>query len=248
VLVAVVLNARPWLDALSGSAPDSPPGTGRRTWVPAVTGAVVPVGAAYLAALGISGLRPLGRHSEWMLMLFAPWLFVGVAPLSIEFFMSLRDEGSLDTENALQPPIMISVVSLLIMAVLCRGQSERWRRQVAAGAPAGPAFFSTLVLPTLPLAGLLAVVTMLFNAQNLLWPLLVSSSPENETTVLTFVRVLGRLGRADFSVASATPLLVIVLGVAGLVAVQVLTLDRMVAATGRSDEPTPIVGVDRATR
>ncbi len=236
VLVAVVLNARPWLDALSGSAPADPPGTQGRTWSSAATGAVVSVGVAYLAALGISGLRPLGRHSEWLLLPFAPWLFVGVAPLSIEFFLSLRDQGGLDTEAALDPPILASIVSLMILAILCRGQSQRWQHQVAAGAPAGDTFLRTVVLSTLPLAGLLVLVTVLINAQDLLWPLLVAMSPENGTTPLTLFRTHGTLARADFSVASATPLLAVVLGAAALIAVQALHLDRMVAATGKSDE------------
>jgi hypothetical protein len=224
------------LAAWSGSAPESPPGTQRRTWLPATTGAVLSVGVAYLAALGISGLRPLGRHSEWLLLPFAPWLFVGVAPLSIEFFKSLREQGGLDTEAALRPPILASIVSLIVLAILCRGQSQRWRYQVATGAAAGPAFVRTVALPTLPLAGLLVVVTIPGNAQDLLWPLLVAASPDNGTTALTLLRTHGNLAGAEFSVASATPLLMVVLGVAALAAIQALHLDRMVAATGKSDE------------
>jgi ABC-type sugar transport system permease subunit len=239
VLVAVVLNALPWFDALSGSTPDLPSGAQRRAWSPAFSGAVISVAVAYLAALGVSGLRPLGRHSEWLLMPFAPWLFVGVAPLAIEFFTSAREDGDINTSSALQPPILVSILSLMILAVLCRGQSERWRQQVAAGAPAGAAFFRTVVGPTLPLVGLLFVVAMFLNAQDLLWPLLVSTSPEHGTTALTMVLSQNVLGGQDFSVAAATPLLAVVLGAVALVVIQVFHLDRMVAATGRVDsQPT----------
>jgi ABC-type sugar transport system permease subunit len=240
VLTAVVLNALPWLDALSGTdLPEGASGTAGRTWGPAITGAVASVGVAYLAALGISGLRPLGRHSEWLLMAFAPWLFVGVAPLSIQFFKSVHEDGDLDTRGALTPPILISVVALVIIAVLCRGQSEQWQRQVAAGAPAGSAFFVTVVLPTLPLAGLLFVVGIFFNAQDLLWPVLVAASPENDTAVLALFRLSSAgFGRSDFSVASATPLLAVVLGALAVIAVQVPHLDRMVATTGASRRET----------
>jgi ABC-type sugar transport system permease subunit len=235
VLVAVVLNALPWFDALSGSGPDLPSGTQRRTWSPAFTSAVIAVGAAYLAALGISGLRPLGRRSEWLLMPFAPWLFVGVAPLAIDFFTSAREDGDLDTSSVLQPPILISIVSLMILAVLCRGQSERWQHEVSMGAPAGAAFFRTVVVPTLPLAGLLFVVAMFLNAQDLVWPLLVAASPEHATTPLAMVLANNGLAGRDFSVAAATPLLAVVLGAVALVAIQVFQLDRMVAATGRTE-------------
>lgn len=233
VLVVIVLNALPWFDALSGSSPELPSGTQRRTWEPAFSGAVISVGVAYLAALGISGLRPLGRHSEWLLLPFAPWLFVGVAPLAIELFTSAQENGDLDSSSALLPPILVSIVALVILAVLCRGQAERWQRQVAEGAPAGAAFFRTVVGPTLPLAGFLFVVTMFLNAQNLVWPLLTASSPEHSTTPLILLLTNERLGATDFSVASATPLLAVILGAAALVAFQVFHLDRTVAATGR---------------
>jgi hypothetical protein len=228
-----VLNALPWFDALSGSSPRLPSGAQRRAWSPAFSGAVFSVGAAYLAALGVSGLRPLGRHSEWLLLPFAPWLFVGVAPLAVEFFTSVREDGDLDTSSALQPPILISIVSLMILAVLCRGQAERWQQQVAAGAPAGAAFFRTVVGSTLPLAGFLFVVAMFLNAQDVLWPLLVASSPEHGTTALTLVLSQNAFAGKDFSVASATPLLAVVLGAVALVVFQVFQLERTVAATGR---------------
>lgn len=232
VITSLVLNALPWFNALSG---DEPPlsGTQGHTWGPAINGAVVSVGVAYLAALGISGLRPLGRHSEWLLMAFAPWLFVGLAPLSIEFFLSAQEDGSLNTEDALGPQILVSLVSLVIIALLCRGQAEQWQRQVAEGAPAGPTFVQTVLVPTLPLAGLLFVVTALLNAQDFLWPLLVSSDPDNDTAVLSLYRLTTEVSRNDVSVASATPLLAIVLGALAIAAAQVLHLDRMVATTGK---------------
>src|SRR6476469_7120630 len=236
VVTAIVLNALPWLDALGGTTPEGRPGTQARTWGPALNGALVSVGAAYLAALGISGLRPLGRHSEWLLMAFAPWLFVGLAPLSVEFFRSVQENGDVDTTGALTPRILVSTVSLVIIAVLCRGQSERWRRQVAGGAPAGASFLGTVVVPTLPLAGLLFVVALFLNAQDLLWPLLVSTTPEHDTVTLTLYRLTEGFRQSDFSVAAATPLLAVVLGALAVVAVQVLHLDRMVAATGASED------------
>lgn len=232
VVGAAVLNMLPWFDALSGPEPSGAQGS---TWGPALLGALVSVGVAYLAALGISGLRPLGRHSEWLLMPFAPWLFVGVAALSIDFFSSARESGDLDTEGASQQPILVSIVALVILAVLCRGQSERWRHEVAAGAPEGPAFLRTVLVPTLPLAGFLVLVAMLFNAQDLLWPLLVTASQENATVPLTLFMANSDFTVADFSVASATPLLAVVLCGLAVAAAQALHLDRMVAATGRSD-------------
>jgi ABC-type sugar transport system permease subunit len=234
IVAGIVLTSLPWFSALSGSDPEIPPGAQARTWGPAFL-ALVPVGVGYLAALGISGLRPLGRHSEWLLLPFAPWLFVGIGPLALEFFTSLREDGELNTTGALNPRILMSVLSMVILAVLCRGQSRHWQRQVAAGAPAGPAFFRTVVGPTLPLAGLLFVVTLFLTAQELLWPLLVSLDPDHLTVGLALSRESGSYTARDFSVAAATPVLAVVLGALALIAVQVLHLDRLRASTRDED-------------
>jgi ABC-type sugar transport system permease subunit len=236
--VVAVLTMGPWFDALDGPPPEGLPGAGDRTWTWAVLGALVSVGVAYLAALGVSGLRPLGRHSEWLLMFFAPWLFVGVAPLSVEFYKALRDAGEVDVESSLLPPILVAVLPLLIMAVLCRGQAERWQQRVSSGAPAAGAFFRTVVLPTLPLAGFLFVVVALVHGQDLFWPMLVAATPENATVPLTLVITQGSMRQGDFSVASATPMAVVLVAFVALAVVQVLHLDRLTATVGRPDDPT----------
>ena len=238
VATVAVLTMGPWFDHLDGPAPDVPAGAEGRTWTWPALGALVSVGVAYLAALGVSGLRPLGRHSEWLLMFFAPWLFVGVGPLSVEFFKALRDEGGVDVESSLLPPILVAVLPLLIMAVLCRGQAERWQQRVSAGAPAAAAFFRVVVLPTLPLAAFLYVATMLVHGQDLFWPLLAAGSPENATVPLAMVLIQGNLGQSDISVAAATPAELMLVAFLVLAAVQVLHLDRMTATVGRPDDPT----------
>lgn len=237
VAVVAVLAMGPWFDALGGPEPEMPSGAGGRTWPPALLSALVSVGVAYLGALGVSGLRPLGRHSEWLLMPFAPWLFVGAAPLGIEFFKSLQEDGALG-DGAPFPPILVSLVSLVVLAVLCRGQAERWQQQTAAGAPAAGSFFRTVVLPTLPLAALLVVVAVFVNAQDLFWSLLTIRSPEDGTTPMLLFMVHSNLAAQDFSVASATPLVAVVLGFVALGAIQALHLDRMTATVGRPDDPT----------
>ncbi|MFC4855717.1 hypothetical protein [Actinophytocola glycyrrhizae] len=237
VVVVAVLATGPWFDALGGPDPEVPSGAGGRTWPPALLAALVSVGVAYLGALGISGLRPLGRHSEWLLMPFAPWLFVGATPLGIALYTSLRDEGELD-DGTVFPPILVSLVALLVLAVLCRGQAERWQQQIAAGAPAAASFFRTVVLPTLPVAALLFVVTAFLNAQDLFWGMLTAPSVENGTTPMLLFTAHSTLTGLDYSVASATPLVAVVLGFVALAALQALHLDRMTATVGRPDDPT----------
>ena len=96
-------------------------------WLLPVLGAIVSVGTAFLAALGIGGLRPLGRHSEWLLLVFSPWLFVGVAPLSIAGFDNARHLGLLNHFIGLVPPVLLSVPSLLVLTLFCRTRAARSR-------------------------------------------------------------------------------------------------------------------------
>jgi hypothetical protein len=63
---------------------------------------------------------------------------------------------------------------------------------------------------------------------------LVSSSPDHDTSVLTLFRLSTSISGSDFSVASATPLALVILGALAVAAVQTLHLDRMVATTGDS--------------
>ncbi|MFD0472786.1 hypothetical protein ACFQ0B_34185 [Nonomuraea thailandensis] len=173
VVIGLVLTW-PWMDGVLAS-PATPAGTvvaQLNTWVPAVAGAVVSVGVAYLAALGIGGLRPLGRASEWLLLLFAPWLFVGPGPLAVANWQNVHNLGLIDSFPALIPPLLISVPALLVLTLLCRGLAER----------AGGDFFGGVLLPSLPMAGVLAGAVALMNAHDLLWPMLVVQKPDLFTT------------------------------------------------------------------
>jgi hypothetical protein len=113
---------------------------------------------AYVAALGIGSLRPLGRHSEWLLLPFCPWLFVGMETLGVQGFQNLRQLSSLGTFSALVSPLALSVPGLVILTLFFKGRQDEWRDAQASGAKAVGSFFRQLVLPSLPLAALLACV------------------------------------------------------------------------------------------
>jgi hypothetical protein len=146
---------------------------------------------AYAGALGISGLRPLGRWSEALLLLFSPWLFVSARPLSIAFFERARDSGSLDSFAGLFPPIAISLPMLFILALFFKGQAPKWSA-ARQSQPGGRAFFETLILPSLPLAGLLACAALFVALQDLWWPLLVSRGMDNATAAVLLVNLVGQ--------------------------------------------------------
>jgi hypothetical protein len=235
VLGITVVLSWPWLSAVfsGGRTPPLHPSAARvyaNTWIPPVLGAIVSVGTAYLAALGIGGLRPLGRHSEWLLLPFAPWLFVGIGPLSISDFENARRFGLLNHFLGLVPPILLSVPSLLVLTLFCRTRSARSR---AGGAPA---FVRSVAVPALPLAGLMGGVTVLFGAHGVLWPLLVSTDPDTQTAPIALFKQLSQFGFGTMATGIATPLVLVVLLFLALAALQVFYLDRLVITTGSAGE------------
>nr|SBO98362.1 ABC-type sugar transport system, permease component [Nonomuraea gerenzanensis] len=234
VLVTVIafVLTWPWMDGVLAS-PATPAGTVSaqvNTWAPAVTGAIVSVGVAYLAALGIGGLRPLGRASEWLLLLFAPWLFVGPGPLAVANWQNIHNLGLIDTFPALIQPLVVSVPALLVLTLLCKGLAER---------PGGGDFFGRVLLPSLPMAGILTGAVALVNAHDLLWPLLVVQKPDLFTTPVAQVQQLAGYAAPAPDVGAATPLLVVAVTLAALVAAQLLYLDRLAIRTNGSHPRTP---------
>lgn len=149
---------------------------------------------AFLAALGIGALRPLGRHSEWLLLPFSPWLFVTVSPLSPVLFETIRDARLINTLPGLIPPLGLSVPILFVLTLFFKGQSRAWR-----AAPAPGAFFRRVIVPSLPLALLLGAAALLVGMQDLLWPLIVANRSDHFTIPVALTRLNATAG------ASAAP-------------------------------------------
>ncbi|MGH3382065.1 MAG: hypothetical protein ACRDP6_45785 [Actinoallomurus sp.] len=240
VVAIAVLCSWPWLSALfsTGHTPPLRPSAARvyaNTWIPPLLGAIVSVGTAYLAALGIGGLRPLGRNSEWLLLPFAPWLFVGVMPLSVAGFDNARRLHLLNHFIVLIPPILLSVPSLLVLTLFCRTRSARWRAQGNGGTQS---FVRLVALPALPLTVLMGGVTMLFGVHGLLWPLVVGTGNSAVTAPVALLRQLSQFGATqDLPYGVTTPLVMVVLTFLILATLQVLYLDRLVITTGPTGEP-----------
>jgi hypothetical protein len=241
ILAVVLIGVWPWLSALfsspdpRASAPTSAADarTYVNTWVPPLLGALVSVGIAFLAALGIGGLRPMGRNSEWLLLPFAPWLFVGIGPLSLAGWENARELELVGTFAGLIPPMLVSVPALVLLTLFCRGRAPLWQAQVAAGVSAGTSFLRVVVVPALPMAAFLGGAVVMINAQSLLWPLLVGTDRDGATAPVALVRELSRYGQSEVSVGFVTPFAVVVVALLALGALQVGYLDRLAITTDR---------------
>jgi hypothetical protein len=206
----------------------------KNTLLPPLIAVLIQVPAAFLAALGIGALRPLGRWSELLLVPFLPWLFVTAGPLNITFFSDAGNGHDLNKFSTLIPRILLSVPALVLLTALCRGLAVRWRATRIAGAPAGATFWRTVLVPALPMVLLLAGVEYLVTVQDVHWPLLASSTPDHfNGTLLLFSIAQEVAAPSGAPIAWALPPVLMVLSAIGLIALMVAYVDRLSIRTGQ---------------
>lgn len=174
------------------------------TWLPPLLSTVVGVGLAAAAGYGIAVLRPLGRHSELLLLPFAPWLFVGEGPLAVAYDDRVRAEGA-----GLVPPLWIVVPAVFVFAVLFRGSGRGSLRAAW------------------PVAVLVVGATWLVRAQGVGWAGHVASYSADFTGPVAILNDPEDAGAR----AAALPLGVVVLFAVALAALQVRYLDRVAILT-----------------
>ena len=203
--------------------------------VPPLVTVTLQVLTAYLAALSIGALRPFGKRSEWLLLLFSPWLFTTLLPLSLIFFLSNHKAGLLDTFAGSFSPIQFSIPVLFILTIFFAGRASQLQNATAEGeAQDSSNFFKHFILPSLPLAGVLWLILLFFNGQDIVWPLLTDVSPERHTLNLVLLQSIGTFQGATGSLAAAIIFFVLPICIfffVCLAAFQVLYLDRLTLYT-----------------
>lgn len=169
---------------------------------PPLISATLQIVIAYLAALGIGALRPLGKRSEWLLLLFSPWLFISTLPLSLVNFLRAREAHTLDSLAGSVSPLLLSVPALFVLTIFFAGRVSR-RGTAAGGSTDAPDLFKQVILPSLPLTAVLWLVLAFVNGQDVLWSLLISSSPENYNVNLILLQLVGMFGADQKVLATA---------------------------------------------
>ncbi|MEO3745114.1 sugar ABC transporter permease [Plantactinospora sp. B5E13] len=227
----------PALDTLGGGRSESGLSLARilaNTWLPPLISAVVSVGLGAVGGFGIGALRPLGRWSELLLVPFAPWLFVGVGPLSVATANRAADAEQVNTFLGLIPPVWLSIPALFVFTLLFRGQHARWR--------AGGGFIRTLLLPALPMLPVVLLLTWLFNAQQPFWARLMAVDPELMSAPVVAELVMWQRSGPNGGILSLVlPLPILLIFLLAFVALQVGYLDRLAIRVGRTT-PNPAAG------
>ena len=205
------------------------------TFVPPLVTTTLQVLIAYLAALSIGALRPFGERSPWALLLFSPWLFITVPPLSLVYFMAAQKAGTFDTLRGAISPILISIPALFILTIFFMGRASQRQHEMTEGtSPTAPNFLQHFILPSLPLAAVLWLMLLFFNGQDIFWPLLVSLSPERYTLNLMLSRLVQIFNGSDGTLAAAITFFILPVCIfffLGLAFFQILYLDRLTLYT-----------------
>ncbi|MFC4998913.1 sugar ABC transporter permease [Dactylosporangium cerinum] len=238
-LGAVWSGLSPWLSSITDSGRDGVQSTWVNTWLPPVISTLIGVTVAALAAFGISGLRPLGRHSEWLLMPFGLFLFVGAAPLALRNFAAGATADRLNSFLGLIPPSRIAIPALFILALLFRGQAQRREVLLQEGHRAP---WTGVLLPALPMLGLAYVATWLVQSQNLIWPLITGSgdhSTAQGVLLQEYTRRAYNPATDSLPFAQLMPVWLLILLVLGVIAAQLLYLDRVALRVGLPERDHP---------
>jgi hypothetical protein len=228
LLLLIVFQLGPWLAAVAGGEtrlPSRYPASAvlNSTWLIPLGAALVQVAVAAVAAFGIAVVRPLGRHSEWLLLAFAPWLLAGNALMELPRLGPGGDQGP-QPLLAHAPSSWLSIPALFLFTLLLRGQVDRWSQLWAARQPSA---FLRAMWPVLPMAVLAVGVAWLLQAQDLLLPTMVDSRDGVVPNAQLIMARAGRLPRSVPYPALGYPLLLLVLFTLGGLALQWAFLDRV---------------------
>lgn len=199
---------------------------------------VFQIPVTFLAALGIGGLRLLGRRSEWLLILFSPWFFVLTGPLMGTFLIRLQKADLFNTLGAVAGPFWISVPILVILTLFFKGRQQAYQDAINASGTQVGAFFRQVIVPALPLALLLGLGAWLIRMQRLQWPLTVASDPELFTAPVSLLFLAFQYGASFAGLGSQIALFAIPVGLFFLIAFeifQIVYLDRLALVRDESE-------------
>ncbi|BCJ27255.1 hypothetical protein [Actinocatenispora sera] len=219
----------------TSSGPASSGGTLTGALLPALLATLVQLLLAYPAGIGIGAFRPLGRHSHWLLLPFMPWLFVTVTPLLTVSVQSAMADDQLNTFLGAIPPILVSVPALLVFTLFGAGHGYRWRAAQAARRPA--AFLRTVLVPSLPLLGVVAMATWLYQAHDYLWRYSVVTDMKHAAADVAVLRQLNAYSvgwPSPGQLLAAAPLAIPALLVFAVA--QIWYLDRLALRLGDPDQ------------
>jgi hypothetical protein len=144
-----------------------------------ITWFVLVVPATYLAALGIGGLRPLGRHSEWILLPFFPFFFISIATLWSPFYYSIFKFHLLGNPVIQFYPLLTNVPFLIFLTLFFKGQTEQWMNTTPR-----LSYFRSVIIPSVPVTITFALASSIFVIRDVLWSIIFGSENSDLAQIL----------------------------------------------------------------
>jgi hypothetical protein len=201
----------------------------RRTWGPPLITTAVALPVAVLGGYAIGVLRPLGNASRWLLLLFAPWLFVGSGPLGAANLEAVAGEGEYMVIGSFPARAWVAIPLLFVFAALFWGLEDRRRAALIEGAEPREARLAFLKAAW-PMIVLMGLALLLVNAQDLFWQQLtfqdmLSSGP--------MISALENLEFEQSGVALGFPIPLLVVYALAATAAAIWYLPRLAIKTGK---------------
>jgi hypothetical protein len=228
VLAFFLILARSWVAGLATPLPDSIsfPESVRivaATWIPPLVAVPAQLAVAALAGLGIGVLRPLGRRSEWLLLIFAPGLFINPLLLLTGRLPTAISDGR-SAESDLPIPVLVGIPAIYIFTFVLAGLRRAW--------DADPRSRSWTFVTGASTVGLTFVVSWVVQAQTLTWANSVAVGPGPGNGQLTLYRLSNEFVDLPQQLATPVPLMVLLAAVA---AAAMIGMDRLRLGVGRSE-------------
>lgn len=180
VVVALVIIGPVLLGAFADAPDGAPSGlqTAWWTWGPPAFGTVIQLVVAVIGGAAIGWYRPAGRHSLWLLLPLAPWLFVGPLPLILDRYLVLHEGSRVNSWLGLLPPGVVvgAVVALALVFFGLRDQRD-----------AGPV---PVAKPVLGVVTAAAGVLLLTQAQSLVPAMIVVFDPSRQNAPSVVMQIM----------------------------------------------------------
>lgn len=205
--------------------------------VPWLTIWFVQLPVAYLVGFSLGFVRPLGKWASNVMYL--PFVIFALMPaeiLGLDWLLSAREAGTLNTEGVLSYEWQIGIVSLLLFKLFFDGAHENYASARASGQSIGDSFLWKVFLPSIPIGFLVGAVLSFMAMHSLVWPLFSIVDVDKSTIPVHLMRLRG-LYATDFQIYAGATLLFS--GLAALIflpvfaVLQVLVVDRLGLVAGK---------------
>ena len=203
------------------------------SFAPAIPILFLAIPCAYLAALAISLLKPLGRIGSKILFLLFLWgSVIPVSLLVVPLFGFSRRAQLLNTTLGLILPYLASGVALYAFKLFFDGREGPLEQALEGGDPPFGAWWRHVLLPSLPMVVMVAAIAIMATVatEGLTWMLAATHEIRQAPVPFTIVMGIGQIAAGQPYLAAAAlrwTLVNLGVGIVPAILLQILLVDRL---------------------